>query len=408
MKIPELLAPAGDLEKMKTALLYGADAVYCAGMRYGLRERATNFSEEELKEGIDFAHALSKKVYITVNAMPHNRDLEELPTYLARLQELKADALIISDPGVLMLAKKHAPAMEYHLSTQANTVNIASAQFWHEQGFSRLILARELSFEEINQFREHSQAELECFVHGAMCMAYSGRCLISNFLTGRDANAGDCAQACRWNYAVMEKNREGEYFPIEETEAGTALFYSKDLCMIEHLPLLMKTGIDGLKIEGRMKSLHYVATVTGVYRQAIDRYIKDPEHYVYDPQWMLEIQKAGTREFTTGFYFGKPGADAQSYSGNSVDRSIDFVGIVRETSAKGIWIEQRNNFKVGEMLEILLPTMQRILHRVETMQNREGLSITVAPHAQMSVFIPIQQPIPVQSLLRRIKGKTNP
>jgi len=403
MKIPELLAPAGDLEKMKTALLYGADAVYCAGMRYGLRERATNFSEEELKEGIDFAHALGKKVYITVNAMPHNRDLEELPAYLARLQELKADALIISDPGVLMLAKKHAPAMEYHLSTQANTVNIASAQFWHEQGFSRLILARELSFEEINQFREHSQAELECFVHGAMCMAYSGRCLISNFLTGRDANAGDCAQACRWNYAVMEKNREGEYFPIEETEAGTALFYSKDLCMIEHLPLLMKTGIDGLKIEGRMKSLHYVATVTGVYRQAIDRYIKDPEHYVYDPQWMLEIQKAGTREFTTGFYFGKPGADAQNYSGSSVDRSIDFVGIVRETNTEGIWIEQRNNFKVGDMLEILLPTMQRISHRVEIMQNREGQDIKVAPHAQMSVFLPMQQPISVHSLLRRIK-----
>ena len=403
MKKPELLAPAGDLEKMKTALLYGADAVYCAGMRYGLRERATNFSEEELKAGIDFAHSLGKKVYITVNAMPHNRDLAELPEYLQRLQALKADALIISDPGVLMLAKKHAPYLEYHLSTQSNTVNVASAQFWHEQGFSRLILARELSFQEIGEFREQSNAELECFVHGAMCMAYSGRCLISNFLTGRDANAGDCAQACRWNYAVMEKNRSGEYFPLEETETGTALFYSKDLCMIEHIPLLLKSGIDGLKIEGRMKSLHYVATVTGVYRQAIDRYFENPDAFSYDPQWLIEIQKAGTREFTTGFYFGKPGAEAQNYSGNSVDRSVDFVGIVRETSANGIWVEQRNNFKVGDLLEILLPNMQRISYRVESMQNRDGQSLSVAPHAQMSVYLPMKHSIPIQSLLRRIK-----
>ena len=403
MNKPELLAPAGDLEKMKTALLYGADAVYCAGMRYGLRERATNFTESELKEGIDFAHSLGKKVYITVNAMPHNRDLVELPDYLKRLQALKADALIISDPGVLMLAKTHAPDLEYHLSTQANTVNVASAKFWQQQGISRLILARELSFNEIKEFREHCQAELECFVHGAMCMAYSGRCLISNFLTGRDANAGDCAQACRWKYAVMEKNRENEYFPVEETEEGTAIFYSKDLCMIEHLPLLMQSGIDGLKIEGRMKSLHYVATVTGVYRQAIDRYLKDPNTYRYDPQWMIEIQKAGTREFTTGFYFGKPGAEAQNYSGLSVDRSIDFVGIVRESRADGIWIEQRNNFKIGDSLEILTPTMDCILHKVESMQNRDGQDILVAPHAQMSVFLPINEAIPVQSLVRRIK-----
>jgi putative protease len=403
MNKPELLAPAGDLEKMKTALLYGADAVYCAGMRYGLRERATNFTESELKEGIDFAHSLGKKVYITVNAMPHNRDLVELPDYLKRLQALKADALIISDPGVLMLAKTHAPDLDYHLSTQANTVNVASAKFWQQQGISRLILARELSFDEIKEFREHCQAELECFVHGAMCMAYSGRCLISNFLTGRDANAGDCAQACRWKYAVMEQNRENEYFPVEETEEGTAIFYSKDLCMIEHLPLLMQSGIDGLKIEGRMKSLHYVATVTGVYRQAIDRYLKDPNTYQYDPQWMIEIQKAGTREFTTGFYFGKPGAEAQNYSGLSVDRSIDFVGIVRESRADGIWIEQRNNFKIGDSLEILTPTMDCILHKVESMQNRDGQDIVVAPHAQMSVFLPIKETIPVQSLVRRIK-----
>jgi len=403
MRKPELLAPAGDLEKMKTALLYGADAVYCAGMRYGLRERATNFTEEELKEGIDFAHALGKKVYITVNAMPHNRDLVELPEYLKRLQELEADALIISDPGVLLLAKIHAPNLEYHLSTQANTVNVASAQFWQQQGISRLILARELSFEEIQEFREHCHAELESFVHGAMCMAYSGRCLISNFLTGRDANAGDCTQACRWKYAVMEKNRENEYFALEESEEGTAIFYSKDLCMIEHLPLLMQSGIDGLKIEGRMKSLHYVATVTGVYRQAIDRYLQNPDAYQYDPQWMIEIQKAGTREFTTGFYFGKPGAEAQNYTGASVDRSIDFVGIVRESTPEGIWIEQRNNFKIGDSLEILTPLMERFLFKVESMQNRDDQEITVAPHAQMSVFLPVKQPIPVQSLLRRIK-----
>ena len=261
-----------------------------------------------------------------------------------------------------------------------------------------------MSFSEIEEFRAHSNAELECFVHGAMCMAYSGRCLISNFLTGRDANAGDCAQACRWNYTVMEKNRAGEYFPIEETENGTALFYSKDLCMIEHIPMLIKSGIDGLKIEGRMKSLHYVATVTGVYRQAIDLYLKDPNTYTYDPQWLIEIQKAGTREFTTGFYFGKPGTEAQNYSGNSVDRSVDFVGIVRETKENGIWVEQRNNFKVGDLLEILLPNLQRISYKVEKMQDRDGQPLSVAPHAQMRVFLPMQPPVPVQSLLRRIKA----
>lgn len=401
---PELLAPAGDLEKMKMAFLYGADAVYCAGMRYGLRERATNFSKEQLQEGIDFAHSLHKKVYVTVNAMPHNRDLVDIPEYLGQLNQMRVDALIISDPGVLMLAKQYAPNVEYHLSTQANTVNLASAKFWQSQGFSRLILARELSFEEIREFREECQTELECFVHGAMCIAYSGRCLISNFLTGRDANGGDCAQACRWNYSVMEKNRSGEYFPVvEDEDGGTAIFYSKDLCMIQHIPELMQSGINGFKIEGRMKSLHYVATVTGVYRQAIDLYWKDPDSYEYQPQWLEEIQKAGTREFTTGFYFGKPGASAQNYRGQSVDRSVDFVGVVRESNEHGIWLEQRNHFKTGDTLEILLPTMEKVSLVPRTMLNENMDEISVAPHAQMRVFIPTTHKIPVHSLVRRIK-----
>ncbi|HZW49958.1 MAG TPA: U32 family peptidase [Bacillota bacterium] len=400
---PELLAPAGDLEKMKIAFAFGADACYCGGMRYGLRERASNFSAEQLSEGVALAHHLGKHVYITVNSMPHNDALTDLPEYLQQLEAIGVDALIISDPGVLQIAKQFAPHTAYHLSTQANTVNYRSAQFWQEQGFSRLILARELSLQEIVMIRENCTAEVECFVHGAMCMSYSGRCLISNFLTGRDANAGDCTQPCRWRYHLTEENRPGEYFPVNQDENGTTIFYSRDLCMIEHLPELMQSGIHGLKIEGRMKSLHYVATVTGVYRRAIDLYCADPEHYRYDPQWLEEIEKTGTRAFTTGFYFGKPGAEAQSYTGEPVQRGVAFVGIVRETTAQGVWLEQRNHFSQGDRLELLLPDMQRIEMIANELQDQDRQPITVAPHAQMKVFLPMEHPVPANTLIRQVK-----
>ncbi|NLN83648.1 MAG: U32 family peptidase [Firmicutes bacterium] len=402
MKKPELLAPAGDLEKLKYALTYGADAVYAGGMRYGLRERAGNFSEDELKEGIAFAHERGKKVYITVNAMPHNDGLEGLPEYLQALNELKPDALIISDPGVLVLAKEHAPDLEYHLSTQANTVNYISANFWQEQGISRLILARELSLEELKDFRKHSTAELEVFIHGAMCMAYSGRCLISNFMTGRNANQGDCAQVCRWPFAVAERRREGEYFPMEETQEGTYIFYSKDLSMIEHMPEVLELGLDGLKIEGRMKSLHYVATVVAAYRKAIDSYFADPADFEFDSRWLEEIKKAGTRELSTGFYFGKPGEEIMDYSGKATSREIEFVGIVEDYKDNMLYIQQRNNFKVGDKLEILSPGFELYHFEVKEMYNQEGEAIEVAPHPLMKVQIPLAKPIKQHSLLRKL------
>ncbi|MCE5196482.1 MAG: U32 family peptidase [Negativicutes bacterium] len=404
MQKPELLAPAGDLEKMKIAFAFGADACYCGGMRYGLRERSGNFSAEELTEAVRLAHRLNKRIYITVNSMPHNEALDDLPAYLQQLESLGVDALIISDPGVLQIAKQFAPHTAYHLSTQANTVNYRSAQFWQQQGFSRLILARELSLQEIAVIRQNCSAEIECFVHGAMCMSYSGRCLISNFLTGRNANTGDCTQPCRWRYHLLEAKRPGEYFPVNQDENGTTIFYSRDLCMIEHLPELIHSGVHGLKIEGRMKSLHYVATVTGVYRRAIDLYCADPEHYRYDPQWLQEIEKTGTRAFTTGFYFGKPGAEAQSYTGEPLQRAIDFVGIVRKRTEQGVWLEQRNHFSAGDRLEILLPDMQRLEIIAKDLLNQQGQPITTAPHAQMMVFLPMVQPVPVNSLLRLLKS----
>ena len=309
MKRPELLAPSGNLEKLKIAVIYGADAVYLGGENFGLRAGAKNFTLEQLAEGIKFAHDRGKRVYLTLNIIPHNEDLVGLPEYVAKIKALDLDALIISDPGVLKIVKNIIPGMEVHLSTQASTTNYAAVNFWYEQGVRRVILARELSLEEIEEIIKKSPPDMkiETFVHGAMCISYSGRCLLSNYMVGRDANRGNCAQSCRWRYYLMEETRPGEYFPVYEDERGTYIFNSKDLCMIEHLPLLIKAGISAFKIEGRMKSSYYVATVVKAYRDLIDSYLLKPDESFYNEKWLDEIKKVSHRYFTTGFYFAKPG-----------------------------------------------------------------------------------------------------
>lgn len=407
MQKPELLAPAGTLEKLKFAITYGADAVYLGGPMWGLRVNAGNFTMEEIAEATAFAHERSAKVYVTVNIIAHNEDFDGLEEYLAALSAIKVDAFIISDPGVLSVAKVAAPGVDLHLSTQANVVNYRSAQFWVEQGVSRLILARELSCQEIAEIGEHVDAELEIFVHGAMCISYSGRCLLSNYLTGRDANRGACAQPCRYQYHLVEEKRPGQYFPIEEDGRGTYIMNSKDLCLIEHLPQLMQLNLAGLKIEGRMKSVHYVATVTKVYRQAIDAYISNPAEYSFQPQWLEELAKASNRNFTTGFFLDKPGSDAHVYEGELYERQYDFVGVVQKYDAEKqlLWVEQRNNFRIGDTLEILEPQGNGGELIVSKMFNANGEAIEVARHAQMLVAIPCAQPLQPMSLLRRQESK---
>ncbi len=403
MRKPELLAPAGTLEKLKFAITYGADAVYLGGPQWGLRAYAGNFTMEDIAEGVAFAHARNAKVYITVNIIPHNEDLDGLEQYLAELAALKVDAFIMADPAVLMAAKAAAPQVSRHLSTQANVVNIQAARFWAQQGIERLILARELSLQEIKQMRAAVDAELEVFVHGAMCISYSGRCLLSNYMTGRDANKGECAQPCRYKYALVEEKRPGQYFPIEEDERGTYIMNSKDLCLIEHLPEILALDIDGLKIEGRMKSVNYVATVVKVYREAIDRYFNNPAAYKFDQEAYAELRKASNRSFTTGFYFDKPGPNDHIYHGELYDRTFEFSGIVQsyDSERKLVWVEQRNNFRVGDEVDMMSPHGPNRKLRVTAMVDQEGQPLDVARHAQMLVGIPCDEPIEAMSLLRR-------
>lgn len=404
MRKPELLAPAGNLEKLEMALAYGADAVYCGGTAYGLRTRAGNFTLQELAEGIALAHALGKRVYVTVNIIPHNDDLVGLDDYLRQLAEINVDALIVSDPGVLTIAQRVVPAMELHFSTQASVTNWATAQFWFNHGVRRIVLARELSLAEIKAVIDKTSGEVETFVHGAMCISYSGRCLLSNYMTGRDANRGDCAQACRWRYHLTEETRPGEYMPIFEDDQGTHIMNSKDLCLIEHIPDLIRAGIHAFKIEGRMKSVHYVATVTKVYREAIDRYCADPTGYRFDPRWMDEIAKASHRDYTTGFYFQRPGANAHNYASSLYKRPVDFVGVVHASGGGFLTIEQRNNFRIGEILELVGPETAPREIVVTGMSDSEGEPIEVAPHAQMLVRVPYDESVEPYAMLRRVKG----
>ncbi|HOJ10586.1 MAG TPA: U32 family peptidase C-terminal domain-containing protein [Clostridiales bacterium] len=401
----ELLAPAGNLEKLKMAIIYGADAVYLGGEAYGLRAYADNFSLEEMKEGIEYAHSRGKRVYVTMNIIPHNSDLIGIQDYAAQMQRIGADALILSDPGIFMLVKEAAPEMEIHLSTQANNTNWASAQFWYEHGIKRIILARELSLKEIGEIRHkvNKKLELEIFIHGAMCISYSGRCLLSNYMAGRDSNKGLCAHPCRWKYFLMEEKRPGEYMPVFENESGTFIFNSKDLCMIEHIPEIIQAGVTSVKIEGRMKSSYYVATVVRAYRKVIDSYCNDPESYRFDPMWMEEISKASHREYTTGFYFKKPGAEEQVYNTSSYIRDYDFVGLVRNyDKATGIaTVEQRNRMFNGEEIEVVIPGGEYFTQVIESMKNEDGENIDSAPHPQMTVYMPMAREVAEYAILRR-------
>lgn len=400
----ELLAPAGNLEKLKMAIIYGADAVYLGGEEFGLRASAGNFGSDELKEGISFAHSRGKKVYVTMNIIPHNEDFDGMPEYIRKLRDMGADAVIFSDPGIFDMLRQVAPDMELHLSTQANNTNWRSAAFWHRQGVKRIILARELSLGEIREIRKNvpKDLELEMFVHGAMCISYSGRCLLSNYMAGRDANRGLCAHPCRWKYHLVEEKRPGEYMPVYEDERGTYIFNSKDLCLIDRLPDIIGSGITSLKIEGRMKSSYYVATVVKAYREALDSYIADPEGYVFYKSWIKEMSKASHREYTTGFFDEKSSGRGQIYESSSYIREYDFVGLVTSyDSASGIaTIEQRNRFVIGDELEVVSPKGPFDIHKVTSMKNEDGEDIDAAPHPQMTVYMPME-PVEPYAMLRR-------
>lgn len=409
MNKPELLAPAGNLEKLKMAILYGADAVYLGGKQFGLRVASDNFTIEQMKEGIAFAHSKGKKAYVTVNIIPHHEDLETLPEYVSAVQGMGADAIILSDPGIFAVVKEVAPDMEIHISTQANNTNWKSAEFWYKLGAKRVVMARELSLEEISEIRSKvpEHLELEAFIHGAMCISYSGRCLLSNYMTERDANRGACAHPCRWKYYLMEEKRPGEYMPVYQDNRGTYIYNSKDLCMIQHIPELCKSGLSSFKIEGRVKSAYYVSTVVNAYRQAIDAYLESPEKYVLDPLLLEELQKVSHRAYTTGFYFGKPSGQEQIYETGSYIREYDIVGLVKAYDRHtGIaTIEQRNRLMLGDEIEVLQPGRPYFAQVIEQMENKEGEKIDVAPHPQMVFKIPMANPVVADSILRRRKQK---
>lgn len=403
LKKPELLAPAGNMEKMKMALLYGADAVYLGGKSYGLRAMGGNFSRDELKQAMEFAHKLGKKVYVTVNIFPHNADLEALPDYLRYLSEIGTDALLVADLGLFKLCREIIPEMELHISTQANNTNWATVNAWHEMGAERVVLAREMSLSEVRTIRAKTQADLEMFIHGAMCISYSGRCLLSNYFTGRDANRGTCAQSCRWKYALVEETRPGKFFPIEEDDRGSYIMNSKDMCLLPHLKDVIESGVDSLKIEGRMKSVHYAASVTKAYRLAIDSYFDDPEHFRVKEEWLEELEKVSHRPYTTGFYYGQPDADDQIYGTSSYIQTSDFVGLVLayDSDTGYALVEQRNNMKLGQELEIFQPKGEGYRQKLMDMLNEEGEPIDAAPHPQQIIKIRMERPVEAYTILRR-------
>ena len=380
----ELLPPAEDLEVLKTAVRYGADAVYIGGEAYGLRAKARNFSPREMEEGIRFAHERGVKVYVTANILAHNADLTGAEQYFGELAKIGPDAILVADPGMFMLARKACPNIPIHISTQANNTNYGTFNFWFEMGAERVVCARELSLVEIAQIREHipQDKEIEAFVHGAMCISYSGRCLLSNYFTGRDANHGACTHPCRWKYAVMEESRPGVYLPVEENERGTFVFNSRDLCMIEHIPDLLRAGVDSLKIEGRMKTALYVASVARAYRQALDDYARSEELYQSRiPEYQDAIRKCTYRRFTTGFYYGRPDETAMVYDSNTYVNEAVFLGIVEEITPEGrARIMQRNKFSVGDRIEIMKPDGRDIPILVKAMYNQNGEIVYSAPH----------------------------
>lgn len=406
-KKPELLLPAGSLEVLKIAVKYGADAVYIGGEMYGLRAKAHNFSKEDMIEGIAYAHAHGVKVYVTANITAHNRDLAGVEAYFAELKEVAPDALIISDPGVFEIAKEILPETELHISTQANNVNYRTYRFWHRLGAKRVVSARELSMEELSELRRNipEDLEIETFIHGAMCISYSGRCLLSNYFTGRDANLGACTHPCRWKYYIMEESRPGEYLPVFENDRGTYIFNSKDLCMIEHIPELVAAGIDSFKIEGRMKTALYVATVARTYRQAIDDYFESEEKYRQRlPYYREEIAKCTYRSYTTGFFFGAPGSDAQVYDNNDYNKEYTYLGFPLEVTEDGrLYMEQRNKFYVGDTVEVMHFNGESTYAKVLSITDTEGNAMESCPHPQQMLYVTLDQPASPLTILRMKK-----
>ena len=408
MRDIELLVPASSLEVLKIAVIYGADAVYIGGEAFGLRAKAKNFSYEEMAEGIAFAHAHNVKVYVTANILAHNYDLEGVRAYFKELNQMKPDrpdALIIADPAIFMIAKEECPDIERHVSTQANNTNYGTFKFWRDLGASRVVTARELSLREIKEIRSKidDEMEIETFIHGAMCISYSGRCLLSNYFTGRDANRGACTHPCRWKYSVVEEKRPGEYLPVYENERGTYIFNSKDLCMIEHIPDLIDAGIDSYKIEGRMKTALYVATVARSYRKAINDYIESPEKYEKNMPWYLEqIKRCTYRQFTTGFFYGKPTEETQIYDNNTYEKGYTYLGIVGPANEKGMYrLEQRNKFSVGEEIEIMKPNGDNITVTVKAMENEKGEAMESCPHPQQIFYVDLGIQLDEFDILRR-------
>lgn len=402
---PELLVPASSLEVLKVAVTFGADAVYIGGEAFGLRAKAKNFSMEDMAEGIRFAHEHGVKVYVTANILAHNDDLDGARAYFEELKAIEPDALIISDPGMFTIAREVCPEIDIHVSTQANNVNYMTFLFWQRQGATRVVTGRELSLKEIREIRDHipDSLEIETFVHGAMCISYSGRCLLSNFFTGRDANRGACTHPCRWKYSVVEETRPGEYMPVYENERGTYIFNSKDLCMVDHLPDLVDAGVDSLKIEGRMKTALYVATVARTYRKALDDLKKGREVYEQNLPWYeKQITGCTYRRFTTGFFYGKPDENSQIYDSNTYEKDYVYLGIAGQPDAAGVFdLEQRNKFSVGETIEIMKPDGRNIEVTVEHIQDLEGNEQESAPHAKQALKVKLSSAPEAMDILRR-------
>ena len=404
MKKPELLIPASSLEVLKTAVIFCADAVYIGGEAFGLRAKAKNFSMDDMREGISFAHEHGVKVYVTANILAHNQDLEGVELYFKELKEIKPDGLIIADPGVFQIAKRICPEIERHISTQANNTNYETYKFWWELGAKRVVSARELSLEEIKEIRAHisQDMEIETFIHGAMCISYSGRCLLSNYFTGRDANQGACTHPCRWKYAVVEETRPGEYMPVYENERGTYIFNSKDLCMIEHISDLLQAGIDSFKIEGRMKTALYVATVARTYRKAIDDCLRDQKLYEQNMDWYRnQISNCTYRQFTTGFFYGKPGDESQIYDSNTYIKEYTYLGIIGGEKDGLYRIEQRNKFSVGEQIEVMKPDGTDLEVTVRAIFDEEGNPQESAPHPKQVLYVDLGTKLDIYDILRR-------
>ena len=401
---PELLIPASSLEVLKTAVIFGADAVYIGGEAFGLRAKAKNFSPEDMREGIRFAHEHDVKVYVTANILAHNDDLPGVRAYFEELREMKPDGLIIADPAVFEIAGEVCPEIDRHISTQANNTNYGTFRFWHKLGATRVVTARELSLEEIKEIRANipEEMEIETFVHGAMCISYSGRCLLSNYLVGKDANQGACTHPCRWKYSVVEETRPGEVMPVFENERGTYIFNSKDLCMIEHIPELVEAGFDSLKIEGRMKTALYVATVARTYRKALDDYNRDPELYRKNMPWYLDqISNCTYRQFTTGFFFGKPSEESQIYDSNTYVKEYTYLGIIGEERDGTYRIEQRNKFSVGEEIEVMKPNGENVPVMVKRILTEDGIEQESAPHPKQVLYVDLGMSVSRYDILRR-------